>query len=288
MPNKVVSVYNLELSGDQGMNGGGAGGVGTTEQRIYQEFESSVPWDAMPGTNLRGGLAGKWIAGANPVTLRVRVGDGTDNALTNYLLGGAVAFEKTIPANSTVEFGEVATYTTPKPSGNKAWTKFMVSAFAVGGSSSLNWSDAVASIYPDDGYGQGLYLHTNGVDVAGVGGGSTEQLGYEWAVDFDQFENVQNLLIAFAGQLDAGGGGTFRVRVGGTAGAAFGTLSPDGTVVLTWNSTGGVVPTAGARATGGLVQTVAKAGLSGVQPVKITAQNYGGATRIGLVIQEEH
>jgi hypothetical protein len=282
MPNQVVSAFNLEFSGDQTLGSTG------TEQRIYQEYDCCVPWDIMPGSMILAGLAGKWTAGAHDVTVRVRVGDGSSIVGgSDYLMGGTVAFERIIPAGTTVEFGELAASPVARPSGNRAFAKIVVSALSAA-SSSLSWSCATASILPADGFGQGLYLHSHGIDASSVGGGSTETLGHEWAVDFDQFENVTNLLFGFAAQLDSNAGGTFRIRVGGTVGAGPGSLSPDGTAVVTWINTGGPNPQAGARQMGGVIQSVAKAGLTGKQPVKITAQSYPGATRVALAIQEEH
>lgn len=282
MPNKVRSAFNLDLSGEIGPFG-----VTTTEAVVNTELASSIPWDILPGSQIKAGIAGKMIVGGNPVKLRVRVGAGTSLDNTNQLLGGAIAFEVTLPASTTTDLGAIAADAIARPTGVQAFAKVQVTALTTSGSSTLDMQGAVASIVPADGFGQGLYLHGNTTDT--ISSDATEHLLYEWSVDLSQFENVQDLLVGLSGQLDAGSGGTFRVRIGGTVGAGFNSPSPDGSVALTWVNTGGSVPTVGARAMGGAVGSVPLLSLpSGVRPVKLTAQSYGGGTHFAVALQEAH
>jgi hypothetical protein len=276
MASNVVSRYHLP--GDTGA----AATIGGTEVILGQYYNCAVPWGALPGTQFRPGLSGRITVGTNPVILRVRIGGGYTPG-GNPVGGGTIAYEVTLPVGPAVDLAGVGDVMA-KPSGNSAFALWQVTAQAVSGTTGITTEGLVATVEPTDGVGQGLYL-TSWVFWIPPGD-ATERLVEEWIVDFDQFEGVTNLLVAMAMGCDGGaGGGIRRVRIGGTAGVAFGNPVTDGALVCTWVNDGGLQPFVGARKYGG-AQNVVPFAFSGVQPVKFTYEGGVEGSRPGVILRE--
>lgn len=226
-PTGAVSTYTVdgEVSGTAS-----PGAVSTTEAFLdSQLYNVVVNWDALPGTEFKAGVSGRFTIGSNPVILRVRYGARPNLNNSGTAPVGSVAFSVTLPANTTTDLGAFGDLVT-KPSGATNHSVLQLTVQASGGASTIAAIGAVMKVTPgDDGAGMGIMLSSGrpstGTLVETVAPGN----GYEWIVDFDQFEGAVNLLFGFAVYEDPMFGGntlTVRVRVGGTD------YTVDGTVVL--------------------------------------------------------
>lgn len=201
----------------------------TTSETLFHAiyYNVVVNWGAIPGATVVPGLAGRFVTGNNPVVLRIRAGGRPLLNQAAFQVVGTVVFQVTLPANTTTDLGAVGAAFT-KPSAGLVYSNLQVTVQATGGSSTIAPDGVVVTLRPDDtGTGQGVMLSSGrGTNPSGSEA-VVPGVGYEWIVDFDQYENVDSLLFGFAVFEDAAFGGdhlTVRIRIGGTDYAIDGSL----------------------------------------------------------------
>lgn len=219
-PNR--SVYTID-----GLTGAASSfTVGTTEAVYKPElYDIVIPWPGWPGTQLRAGISGRFQVGANPVIIRVRGGQVPPVNDFATVVTGDLWFQTTLPADTVTDLGALGDLMS-KPSDLSI---VEVTIQAVGGDSDCVFTSPVVTLVPgEDGGGQGILLSNGAIGSPSGGVESADAgVGYEWIVDFDQFEGVSNLVVAVAAQCGHPFGGdslTMRVRVGGTSRATNGAV----------------------------------------------------------------
>jgi hypothetical protein len=214
-----------------------------------------VNWDAVPGSQVKVRVYGRFVTSGGTTTIKVRVGASTPDQPENT---GTV--ELTFTTTGT-EFVAAASGFFAKPGGQSYLRVTGINSLA----SQTVQVDGLVVVIESDVDHSAILLNNNRSNTRASF--FPEVVVKEWIVDFDRFGEGSQLLVDLTlSVLTVGDDKTIRLRIGGTTGAV------NGTSVLSFVNP--IHQPAGSGRTVNTGTTIARP--TGLQPVKLTLQTNDG------------